>query len=181
MTAGIKTDFSSALAGLERLGQAGKEHLPRSMAVAGGKILRDEAKALAPVYDGSSAMASGSTVDDPRKPGQLRDAIYLAYSDSRSSPQIGQATYSVSWNAAKAPHGHLLEFGHWRINKLIKGKDGWHPSKERLSAPKWVSAHPFLRPAYESAGQMAVKAMLDRGRVRLAEIMANPKQIETGK
>ena len=178
MTEGFKVDLSDAFAGLDALGQAAKEHLPRSMAVAGGQLLRDEAKLRAPVYDGASALASGDTVKNPRTPGQLRDAIYLAYSESRSIPQIGQATYSVSWNAAKAPHGHLLEFGHWRINKLVKGKDGWHPTTERLPSPKWVSAIPFLRPAYEARGQDVIAAMMERGRVRLAEIMANPELLK---
>ena len=46
------------------------------------------------------------------RPGQLRDAIYHVYADQLSSD--GHAVYRVSWNAKKAPHGHLIEYGHWR-------------------------------------------------------------------
>ncbi|KKO71839.1 HK97 gp10 family phage protein [Kerstersia gyiorum] len=178
----IKADFTDVFAKLNGLEQAAKEHLPRSMAVAGGTVIRDEAKARAPVFDGSTALTSGKNKDRPPVPGLLRDAIYLAFADKRSALSIGLATYSVAWNAAKAPHGHLIEFGHWRINKIMKDKDGnWHPTKERLSAPKWVPAVPFLRPAYEAVGQRAVQAMLDRGQVRLAEIMANPESLKAYK
>ena len=76
-----KTDFSGALAGLDRLKGAARESLARSMAVAGGQVLRDEAKLLAPVESG-----------------KLRKAIYLAYKQNKSSSR--QQVYSVSWNAS---------------------------------------------------------------------------------
>jgi Bacteriophage protein of unknown function (DUF646). len=165
-----KTDFSSALAGLDRLAGAARVSLARSMAVAGGKVLRDEAKLLAPVESG-----------------KLRDAIYLAYKQNKSSSR--QQVYSVSWNASHlggAPHGHLIEFGHWRYNKIIHGypqkslkpglKKGHGPQDHvppgALETPVWVPAHPFLRPAFDSASDRARAAMIERGRQRLPELLA---------
>lgn len=171
---GLKVDFSEVFARLDGLAGVAKEHLPRSMAVAAGKVFRDEAKARAPIFDGSKALKGGANVARPPRPGLLRDAIYLAYSESRSLPQTGVATYSVTWNSAKAPHGHLLEFGHWRMNVIRGG----YPRTERLENPKWVPAHPFLRPAYDAVINIAIQAGLDRGRERMAEILANPALLD---
>ena len=94
--------------------------------------------------------------------------------------------YSVTWNAKKAPHGHLIEFGHWRYNKVVNGypKKSLKPGIKRgngpqdhagpgaLEYPVWTPAHPFLRPALDSAGARAMQAMIARGRERLPELLA---------
>lgn len=79
----------------------------------------------------------------PEKSGALKSAIYQVYSKDNSGK--GQATYHVSWNRSKAPHGHLIEFGTSR-------------------AP----AHPFLRPAYESVKYSAG----DAARQKMKEILS---------
>ena len=158
-----KVDFADVFKGLDGLVKI-KTSLARSMAVAGGQVLRDEAKARAPL---------GTEEGGSLYPGLLRSAIYLAYSDNRST--ASQAVYSVTWNATKAPHGHLVEFGHWRIYKLAKVPGGygggWYSTKTKLATPEWVPAHPFLRPAMDSTGQRAVEAMKQRGRERLPELL----------
>ena len=169
MADGITTHFedASVQAALSRLGGAVAVSLARSMGVAGGQVLRDEAKLLAPVFDGSTALLGGSNVNIPPTPRLLRDAIYLAHSDTRS--RNGLQTYSVTWNSRKAPHGHLLEFGHWRNNVIVDGV----PTKTKLAQPVWVAAHPFLRPALDIAGGFALSAMINRGKQRLPELLAN--------
>lgn len=154
MTVEAHAQVGDALAGLDRLTGDLATSLARSMCVAGGKVLRDEAKVLAPVATG-----------------KLRDSIYLAFKDNRSSSR--QVTYSVTWNASKAPHGHLLEFGHWQPFVTIKTRDGeFITTNVRLPTPKWVAAHPFLRPALDSAASRAISAMIERGRERLPELLA---------
>lgn len=138
---GIKFDGSGWDSAIAKLDGPFKEKLARSMAVAGGTLLRDEAKSHAPV-----------------KTGLLRDSIYLAFKDGMSNER--QVVYSVSWNSKKAPHGHLIEFGHWHVQG---GKGG-----ERTS---WTPAQPFLRPAYDAAPR-AQAAMIARGRERAAELLA---------
>jgi len=170
----ISFDFGDVYKRLDGLAGAAKQHLPRSMLVAAGTVIRDEAKVRAPVFDGSTALRGGSNVTKPPQPGLLQEAIYLAYSDKRSLPEAGRHTYSVSWNAKKAPHGHLLEFGHWRLNAI----QGGYPKKAKLPEPKWVPAHPFLRPAYDAAISIAMQAAMDRGRERTSELLANPKLLE---
>jgi HK97 gp10 family phage protein len=131
---GIKFDGSEWTEALNKLDGPFKEKLARSMAVAGGTLLRDEAKHYAPVDTGT-----------------LRDSIYLAFKDNKSNEQ--QIVYSVSWNSRTAPHGHLIEFGTYKM-----------------------AAKPFLRPAYDAAPRAQV-AMIARGRERAAELLA---EIDSG-
>lgn len=138
---GLKFDGLGWDAALAKLDGEFRVSLARSMAVAGGQLLRDEAKQNAPVDTGL-----------------LRDSIYLAFKDDRSSE--AQIVYSVSWNSRTAPHGHLIEFGHWHVQG---GKGG-----ERTS---WTPAQPFLRPAFDHAPR-AQQAMIQRGRERAAELLA---------
>lgn len=87
-----------------------------------------------------------------KKTGNLASAIYQAYSADNSEP--GLATYHVGWNAKKAPHGQLIEFGHLQIYKAYM-KDGiWYSVQgERLATPKQVPAYPFVRPAMSKAAE----------------------------
>jgi len=148
-----RVNLSGALAGLDNLAEM-TTSVARSMGVGAGQAVRDEAKARAPVDDGT-----------------LRDAIYLAYRDGESTES--KVVYQVSWNAKKAPHGHLLEFGHWRTNVLVRGEDGkWRATTELLPEPVWTAAHSFLRPAYEATLSRLAEIAAARGSQRLAELMA---------
>lgn len=126
---GLMLDKSGWDTALARLDGPFKEKLARSMAVAGGTVLRDEAKQQCPVDSGL-----------------LQSSIYLAFKDGRSNAM--QIVYSVSWNSRTAPHGHLIEFGTYKM-----------------------AAKPFLRPAYDHAPR-AQAAMIARGRERAAELLS---------
>jgi hypothetical protein len=159
MASGFNADFSEWHDAIAKLSGPLKVSLARSIAVGMGEVLRDEAKLLT-----------------PKESGKLADSIYLAYKDGRSNEQ--QVVYSVSWNHKAAPHGHLIEFGHWQPYKVIKLPNGdWFTTKERLPAPKFTPAHPFLRPALDTAGKRAVQAGIERGRKRLPELL---KEAESG-
>ena len=161
----FKSDVKSALSGLDRLAGDMATHLARSMCVAGGKVIRDEAKLLAPV---------GTEEGGSIHPGALRDSIYLAYKDGGANGK--NVRYSVSWNAKKAPHGHLIEFGHWQTNVVARIAGGYgggyFSTMIKKDVPTWTPAHPFLRPALDSAGARAMQAMIARGRERLPELLA---------
>ncbi len=145
MTSSLKFDTTDLQRGMDALTGELKTKLARSMAVAGGEVIRDEAKARAPVDTGL-----------------LQSSIYLAFRDTRSTEE--RVMYSVSWNSKTAPHGHLLEFGHWSVTGGKTGRGGVQGT--------WVAARPFLRPAHEAAGARAVQAMLARGAARLPELLA---------
>lgn len=89
-----------------------------------------------------------------RKTGNLAASIYQAYSKDNSGP--GRATYHVSWNAKKAPHGHLVEFGHIQKYKVVLNKKTgrWLTlKKHKLAKPIQRAAHPFVRPAINKLDQ----------------------------
>lgn len=83
-----------------------------------------------------------------RKTGNLERSIYQAFSPDNSGD--GKVTYHVSWNRKKAPHGHLVEFGH-----LQRYEVSFDPNTKRftthkdrpLPVPKQIAAKPFVRPA----------------------------------
>lgn len=54
--------------------------------------------------------------------GNLERSIYQVYSRDRS--RRGRAVYHVSWNARKAPHGHLVEYGFLQRYVLYRANDG---------------------------------------------------------
>lgn len=148
-----KVDNRQVFAGLDLLKSEFRVKLARSMAVAGGTVIRDEAKMRAP---------KGET-------GNLQQSIYLAYRDTQSTE--ARVKYSVSWNHKTAPHGHLIEFGHWQPYVTVKIGDEWVTTTKLRKHPKFIPATPFLRPAYHAALPRAKQAMLNRGRDRLAELL----------
>jgi len=80
--------------------------------------------------------------------GNLQRAIYQAYSKDRS--QGGKEVYHISWNARKAPHGHLVEFGYLQRYQVVKDRrtGKWITIKsKRLSTPKQVPPKAFVRRA----------------------------------
>lgn len=75
-----------------------------------------------------------------KQSGNLSRAVYQAYSQDKSGPS--KATYHISWNAKKAPHGHLLEHGYIQRYASYVGKDGnWYtavkPEHHGRKAP-WI-------------------------------------------
>lgn len=119
-----------------------------------------------------------------RSSGKLGNSIYQVYSEDQSGP--ASATYHISWNRRKAPHGHLLEFGYIQRYKVYVGTDGqWHTAvrpemrgKRRprrsasqaekdayyvpLSAPRQIAAKAFVRraAAFFPAAESAAKSKL---------------------
>jgi hypothetical protein len=99
------------LAGLDALfDQLGDqvEQAARPAAQAAAQVLYDEVK--------KNVQALG------KKTGKLESSIYQAFSASNSS--TGKATYQVSWNHKKAPHGWLIENGHLQRYRYYKRDDG---------------------------------------------------------
>ena len=154
MPVSAKLDTRGWSEGLAKLDGPLRQSLARSMAVAGGKVLRDEAKVQAPMESG-----------------RLKGSIYLAFKDGESTDK--QVVYAVSWNARVAPHGHLIEFGHWQPYVVVQTASGeWITTNRKRATPKWIAAKPFLRPAFDVAHKTAQAAMVERGRQRLPELLA---------
>ncbi|MGC3984833.1 MAG: HK97 gp10 family phage protein [Pseudorhodoferax sp.] len=112
MARGVTFKASLNTAGLNRylnkLGDEAEAAL-RPAAQAGAQVLYDRVKA--------NVGAIG------KKTGKLSASIYQAYSVSNSEDGKA-AVYHVSWNARKAPHGHLLEYGYLQRYRYYQGDDG---------------------------------------------------------
>lgn len=138
--------------GLDALEAKVREQVLAAGAAAAAKVIYDEAKINASRH---------------RQSGKLAEAIYRAYSASRSGPDV--ATYHVSWNKRKAPHGHLIEYGHFqRYQAVLLDSGEWISLKNRpLPAPRWVPPRPFIRPAADRMRD-AVKAGVEAMRQEMA-------------
>lgn len=147
--------FESTISGvLNELDAGVREKVLRPAAYAGARVLYDMLLANTPV-----------------KKGIMKGAVYHWHDDGRSPPNGYNQWYSVGVNMKKAPHWHLLEFGHKRINVVVKLPDGsWRPFRRRLHTPRWVAAQPFLRPTWLAGERPAVEAMRNRLKERLNEV-----------
>lgn len=177
MAKGTRVDMSEVLNGLGVLSEA-KESIARAMGVAMGVEVRDEAKVRAPVLE------PGNEGTDGQRPGVLRDAIYVAYDDRSSILNQHAYRYTVSWNAKKAPHGHLAEFGHWMPYEYAKTEAGLYytpiPNNTGRGTQKgipldgngfWVSAQPFLGPAFDAKLPRLLTIAIKAGRVKFTEVV----------
>lgn len=166
----LSVDMASVHAMLDDMGDRAEE-AARPAAQAASQVLYDEVKR--------------NVAAIPRKTGRLDQAIYQVFSANNSGE--GRATYHVSWNVRKAPHGHLVEFGHVQRYVSYIGKDGnWYTAKRPgvagarkpgrgasqaakdayflpLATPKQVRAEAFVRRAqvkFSAAAQAAADVLV---------------------
>lgn len=140
--------------------------LSDQIAALGGEIERKVVRSTA--YAGAQVIYAEVLRNVPVLDGLLKSAIYHAYADALSVD--GRQVYRVSWNYRKAPHGHLVEFGHWRINKAYYKDGKLYFTKERLKQPVWVAPKSFIRKSADALPR-ANQAMLERAAVRLKEAL----------
>lgn len=86
--------------------------------------------------------------------GNLAQSIYQVYSNDQS--EVGRSVYHISWNASKAPHGGLVEYGHWQRYLARMTPDGWRtvvraemqgkPKPKRRASQAEKDAYYVLRP-----------------------------------
>lgn len=168
---GAKFNFSNAIAGLEKLKGPLKESLSRRMGVAGGRVIRDEAKLRAPIYTGTFNTAPSNRGASER--GQLARSIYVAY-NKRASNQT-QVVYSVSWNSNEAWWAKFVEFGWSQKYEIVYDRFNdvfWTDKTKPLDSPKRHPARPFLRPAFDAKMDDALRAAIDAGRIEFPKLMS---------
>lgn len=131
-----------------------KESLARRMLVSGGVMLRDAAKS-------NAAMSANKEGKEAR--GLIARAIKLTKTPEDDTPD--RFNYRIYWDSKIAPHGHLIEFGHWMTHQVYKASNGeWYTLKDKpLATPKWVAARPFMRPTFDSYQYTAIRVMILRG------------------
>lgn len=120
--------------------------------------LRPAAHAGAIVFN--NEMLARVPVDD----GDLKASLYRFFVDRKSSDT--RKVYVVGPNKKEAPHWHLQEFGHWRVNVVVRDAKGkLIATTERLDDPVFVPANPYIRPTFDAKAGEVVNAM----KVRYAE------------
>ena len=134
MSFNLSIDMSAFESDMEQLADRA-EKAARPAAQAGAQVIYERVKV--------NVAALG------RKTGNLNSSIYQAYSANNSNES--KAVYHVSWNATKAPHGHLVEWGYikrWQ-SIMINGK--WVTLKNRpLATPVQVPGKAFMRRAKDA-------------------------------
>ena len=155
-----------------------------------GAEMLDAARPAA--FDGSDvilAEINSKVASLGQRKGLLHNAIYRVFA-RRSQDDL--PIYDVGVNMKKAPHWHLIEYGHWRyyaakqlpngdwVTLKRKGAKGKKPSRKAskavkdayyipLDTPVWVPARPYLRPAKAALPQAlaaARKTFLERIRAK---------------
>lgn len=121
---GFRIDVDLGDLGMDQLSD-GAEAAARPSAQAGAQVFYDQVKA--------NVRGIG------RKTGNLDLSIYQVYSRDNSSK--ARAEYHISWNRKKAPHGHLVEFGHVQryvvyIDKRGEWKTAVRPHMRGKPRPK---------------------------------------------
>ncbi|RLK45949.1 HK97 gp10 family phage protein [Cupriavidus plantarum] len=152
----IEWSGDDLVATLQQLEEDVQERVVRPIAYAGARLLYDEVRLRVPVYEGRERKNI--------RPGQLRDAIYHVFAEDQSSDLA--KFYEISWNASKAPHGHLIEYGHW----IVRGKVG----RGNAGPPRrvgWAPAIPFVRSSFDRAPD-AVRAMQARAVEKVQEVLS---------
>jgi hypothetical protein len=162
------------------LNLAGLQAMAAELGEAADAAARPAAQAAAEVY---YQEVKKNVAALGKRTGNLANSIYQAYSADNSAP--GLATYHISWNARKAPHGQLVEYGHLQRYEYYKDEQGRVRPRVRpemmgkprprsngrnraaldayyvtLPTPKQVPAKSFIRRA-ESAAPRAIQAATD--------------------
>lgn len=143
----IKVDLAQLEAALQRDIEA-CEQMARPVAQAGAQVFYDAVRQ--------------NVARRRKRTGNLLSSIYQVYSLDKSAES--RATYHVSWNARKAPHGHLVEFGYlqrYRVSfDAASGRFITH-KEQPLPEPRHIAAKPFIRPA-QARGPEALDAMVKK-------------------
>ena len=172
-----KIDVSEILRGLEGLAKA-RESIGRRMAVAGGRVIRDEAKLRAPEGDEITGGYAANFKTGSQAPGTLKRSVYLAYSDKRSTETV--FTYSVSWNskpgsATNAFWGVMQEFGFRRPYKIVRAPGGYATIKGESYTgpnPRFAGAS-FLGAAFDMSLPEVRTAVMEEGRKAFIETLGS--------
>lgn len=106
----------------------------------------------------------------PTKSGGLKDSIYRWRDRGKQSKDL--VVYAIGPNKAKAPHWHLIEYGHYLINVVIKNAITGESQglKTRRLQKTFVPPVPYIRPTFNAKVRQALTAMRRRLGERVREI-----------
>lgn len=149
---------------LQQLPERLAKNVLRGAVAAGAKVIRDEARRRAPIYNGPDGTV-------PR--GVIRRAIYA--SSSRQLTTALSQGYIVNVRSGKkyqavgkkgrnadAFFAPWVEYGHYVVPRRPSGVTvRAHRAIYRTSKGQFVAPRPFMRPAFESKKEEALKVIKD--------------------
>ena len=144
-----------------------RESLARRMGVSAITVLRDEARQLAPM--GKAEESAQRQYGGSITPGLLKSAIYSGYDKKGSTKDLYR--YLSSWNRRKAPHGHLIEFGHAQPYRIVFVNGHWVTLVNKPGTMRRTPAYPFLGPAYDAAKGRAYDAAIARAQIEFPALV----------
>lgn len=142
----LKVDTSSLDELIENMGERADE-AARPAAQAMAQVFYDEVKR--------------NVAQIGRVTGNLERSIYQAFSKDNSGES--RATYHVSWNHRKAPHGHLVEWGYMQRYKMYLDSEG--------------NVRPMVRPGMESTPRPSRRASRSEKDAYYVPLPGGPKQV----
>lgn len=153
-TASMRSSLADAV---REFGDKVKGEPLRRAAGAGARVLYEEMRQRVPVREG-----------------KLKESIYRYW--VRRDGDSERQTYYIGPNKGKAPHWHLIEYGHMRINVVYRDERTGDliVTKQRLAAPVWVPAKPYIRPTFDARATDAVQEMRAEFGRAVDEIKATP-------
>lgn len=171
--------LSELKATLRTLPAAIQNRVMRSAVATAAGVFKDEAVLLAPMYTGS--VQAGHP-----PPGTLKQAIYITRMVSQCTSTLEMWKVDVRRNAAKgktkgvgAFYASWVEYGHFtRTPGLSKRAHGAAVAAGMAGGlgAKWVSAKPYMRPAFESVKEQAALAMRDKMAQRIDDAVQAAKR-----
>lgn len=158
-----------------------REHVVRSAAYAGAKVLYDAMRRIVPVYKGT-----------------LYGSIYHWFDKKHST--AARKIYLIGPNKREAPHWYNVEYGHWLYNRQSPTGQ-WLRSKSNKNAripnppamfkavhdlpgardvPQWVPAQPYVRTTWVYHSETAMRAARARAKERIRDILRNRGAAKVG-
>lgn len=149
--------LSELSAALRAMPPAASRRVLRSGASAGAALIRNEMRALAPIYYGTVAQGHPP-------PGTLAKSVYMQYIPEKSGPT--RATYYIGCRHGKARQ---------HVGKKDRNLDAYYFFMVELGT-KFMSKHPFMRPAFETKKVAAVYAIQERVGDGIAEAVSEVRK-----
>lgn len=134
---------------------------------AGAKVIREEARRLAPRHVGSYPAHRKD-----RKAGTLKRSII-----SRTNKKVRDGITVSIGPSARAWYGRLVELGHAIVTRRTTGKTQKAKRESAKTAGRNVAPRPFLRPALDTKGAEAVKVMGQRLMHEITDIVRKGKHL----
>lgn len=152
----LEGSISGALAAFSEMVQ---QQALRSAARAGALVIYNEMRLRAAGADGGPNVGTG----------RLVRSIFHWHDDKASIN--GKQVYLIGPNKRTAPHWFNVEYGHFRVNVVIRLPNGqFKATPQRLQKAEFVPPYSYIRTTWDAKKSQVAPAMLRRLAERIDEL-----------